>query len=69
MGRDKKNLLLLVKFKLFTNLTSVYCLFHNDLLLNESKKILGDVCKQARNSQDCGLIKANKQGLQNNSVH
>lgn len=60
MGRNKETLLK-VKLKLFTNLTSVYCLFHDDLLLNESKKILGDVCKQARNSQDSGLMKANKQ--------
>lgn len=68
MGRNKEALLT-VKFKLFTYLTSIYCPFHDGLLLNESKKILGYVCKQARNSQDCGLMKANKQGLQNNSVH
>jgi hypothetical protein len=66
MDRNKEALLT-AKFKLFTNLTLVYCLFHHDLLLNESKKIFGDVCKQARNAQDCGLMKANKQGLQNNS--
>lgn len=63
MDRNREALLT-VKFKLLTNLTLVYCLFHDDLLLNESKKILGDVCKQARNSQDCGLMKENKQGLQ-----
>lgn len=68
MGRNKEGLLI-VKFKLFTNLPSVYYLFHDDLFLNKSKKILGDLCKQARNFQDCGLMKANKQGLQNNSVH
>lgn len=68
MDRNKEALLT-VKFKSFTNLSSVYYLFQNDLFLNKSKKILGDVCKQARNSQACGLMKANKQGLQNNSGH
>lgn len=31
--------------------------------------MLGDMSKQARNSQDCGLMKANKWSLQNNSEY